>query len=87
MSKTTGHIIRMTGMLIEMLGVWGVYQANNSKTPWLISIPGTARMPAAWLAVFVGLIIWLVGVFIVYSYKPTAPEESPGRRRSSRRPD
>ena len=31
MNKTTGHIIRMIGMLIEMIGVWGVYQASNSK--------------------------------------------------------
>ena len=63
MNKTTGHIIRMIGMLIEMLGVWGVYQASNSKTPWVISIGGVARMPVAWLAVFAGLIIWLAGVF------------------------
>jgi hypothetical protein len=71
MNKTTGHIIRMIGMLIEMFGVWGVYQASNTKSPWLISIPGAGTMPVAWLAVFAGLIIWLAGVFIVYSYKPT----------------
>jgi hypothetical protein len=71
MNKTTGHIIRMIGMVIEMFGVWGVYQASNSKTPWLISIPGAGTMPVAWLAVFTGLIIWLAGVFIVYSYRPT----------------
>jgi hypothetical protein len=71
MNKTTGHIIRMIGMLIEMFGVWGVYQASNSKNPWLISVPGAGSMPAAWLAVFAGLIIWLTGVFIVYSYRPT----------------
>jgi hypothetical protein len=70
MNKTTGHIIRMIGMLIEMLGVWGVYQASNSNTPWLISIPGAGSMPIAWLAVFFGLVIWLAGVFIVYSSKP-----------------
>jgi hypothetical protein len=70
MNKTTGHIIRMIGMLIEMLGVWGVYQASQSKTPWLISIPGKGTIPVAWLAVFVGLCIWLAGVFIVYSYRP-----------------
>ncbi len=70
MSKTTGHIIRMIGMLIEMLGVFGVYHASNSKTPWEISIPGAGKVAAAWLAVLVGLIVWLVGVFIVYSNKP-----------------
>jgi hypothetical protein len=75
MSKTTGHIIRMTGMLIEMLGVWGVYQASNSKRPWLISLPGTQSMPAAWLAVFAGLIIWLIGAFIVYSRNPRAAKK------------
>ena len=70
MSKTTGHIIRMIGMLVEMLGVWGVYQASNSKAPWVISISGAGTMPVAWLAVFAGLIIWLAGVFIVYSNNP-----------------
>jgi len=76
MSKTTGHIIRMTGMLIEMLGLWGVVQTRDSKAPWLISIPGAGTMPAVWLAVFVGLIVWLVGVFIVYSHKPSARKNS-----------
>jgi hypothetical protein len=71
MSKTTGHIIRMIGMLIEMFGVWGVYQASYSKNPWVISVPGAGTMPIAWLPVFAGLIIWLTGVFIVYSYRPT----------------
>jgi hypothetical protein len=70
MNKSTGHIIRMVGMLIEMLGVWGVYQAHNSDHPWVIAIPRVGTMPVAWLAVFVGLIIWLAGVFIVYSNKP-----------------
>jgi hypothetical protein len=70
MNKTTGHIIRMIGMVIEMFGVWGVYQASYSKSPWLISIPGAGTMAVAWLAVFIGLIIWLAGVFIVYSYRP-----------------
>jgi hypothetical protein len=76
MNKTTGHIIRMIGMLIEMSGVWGVYQASNSKSPWLISIPGAGTMPVAWLAVFAGLIIWLVGVSIVYSYRPTPRKQA-----------
>jgi hypothetical protein len=69
MTKTTGHIIRMIGMLTEMLGLWGVVQTRNSKSAWLISIPGAGTMPVAWLAVFIGLIVWLVGVFIVYSHK------------------
>jgi hypothetical protein len=77
MSKTTGHIIRMTGMLIEMLGLWGVVQTSNSRAPWLISIPGAGTMPVAWLAVFIGLIVWLVGVFIVYSYKPRDSKKRP----------
>ena len=77
MTKTTGHIIRMIGMLIEMIGVWGVYQANNSKSPWLISIPGSGPIFVAWIPVFVGLIIWLTGVFIVYSYKPRMPKNPP----------
>jgi uncharacterized RDD family membrane protein YckC len=72
MNRTTGHIIRMAGMLIEMLGIWGVYQASTTKSPWQLSIPRMGNVPVAWLAVFCGLIIWLAGVFIVYSSKPMA---------------
>ncbi len=70
MTKTTGHIIRMVGMLIEMIGVLGVYQSTKSDSPWTITIPGAGSVPAAWLAVFVGLVVWLTGVTIVYSNKP-----------------
>ena len=70
MNKTTGHIIRMVGMLIEMLGVWGVYQANHTETPLVMSIGRAGPIPVAWLAVVFGLIIWLAGVVIVYSNKP-----------------
>jgi hypothetical protein len=70
MTKTTGHIIRMVGMLIEMIGVLGVYQSSKSDSSWSISIPGAGTIPAAWLAVFVGLVVWLTGVTIVYSNRP-----------------
>jgi hypothetical protein len=77
MTKTTGHIVRMIGMLIEMIGVWGVYQANNSKSPWVIRVPGSSPIFIAWIPVFVGLIIWLAGVYIVYSYNPRSPKNPP----------
>jgi hypothetical protein len=79
MSKTSGHIIRMTGMLIQMLGLWGVIRWSDSKTPWLIWIPGAGTMPVPWLAVFGGMMIWLTGVFIVYSRKPSARKQTSGR--------
>jgi hypothetical protein len=76
MSKTTGHIVRMIGMLIEMFGVWGVYQASKTENPWAISIPGATSVPVAWLAVFAGLFIWLAGVFIVYTHRPAHSKQS-----------
>ena len=37
-------------------------------------------MPVAWLAVFIGLFVWLAGVFIVYSdMSPVRPLPDPGR--------
>ena len=69
MNRSTGHIIRIIGMLIEMVGVWGVYQTRNGNASWVITLSGGTSIPAAWVCVFVGLLIWLAGMFIVYSSK------------------
>ena len=46
MNQTTGHLIRMIGLLIEMLGVWGVYNSTGEQGPGSdLSFPGGSTVP------------------------------------------
>jgi hypothetical protein len=66
MKKTAGHLIRMCGLLIEMLGVWGVYSSTGENDHARIQLPGGSIVPLAWLVVALGFVIWLTGTIIVY---------------------
>jgi hypothetical protein len=67
MRKTTGHIIRITGLLIEMLGIWGVYNATGAKDQARLELPGGTSIPVAWLAIGLGFVLWLTGTILVYA--------------------
>jgi hypothetical protein len=67
MRKTTGHIIRICGLLIEMLGIWGVFSATDAKGQARLQLPGGTVVPLAWLAVGLGFVLWLTGTVIVYA--------------------
>jgi hypothetical protein len=67
MRKTTGHIIRITGLLIEMLGIWGVYNATDDKDQARLELPGGTSVPVAWLAIGLGFVLWLTGTILVYA--------------------
>ena len=43
MKKTTGHVIRICGLLIEMLGVWGVFSSTGAKTRPGSSFPAAPK--------------------------------------------
>jgi hypothetical protein len=65
MTRLIGHLIRITGLLIELVGVWAVYAGRDDKAPTLVSLPGGRAVPAAWLAVGLGFALWLAGTIIV----------------------
>jgi hypothetical protein len=67
MRKTTGHIIRISGLLIEMLGIWGVFNATSDKDQARLQLPGGTVIPLAWLAVGLGFVLWLTGTVLVYT--------------------
>jgi hypothetical protein len=67
MRKTTGHIIRITGLLIEMLGIWGVYNATGDKDQARLELSGGTSVPVAWLAIGLGFVLWLTGTILVYA--------------------
>jgi hypothetical protein len=63
MRKTTGHVIRISGLLIEMLGIWGVFHPTTDK----VELPGGTVVSLAWVAVGLGFVLWLTGTILVYS--------------------
>ena len=66
MNTITGHLIRLTGLLVEMIGVWAVFTARDDQHPTLISLPSGHTVLAAWVAVGLGFILWFTGTVIVY---------------------
>jgi hypothetical protein len=67
MRKTTGHIIRISGLVIEMLGIWGVFNATGDNDQARLELPGGTVVPLAWLAVGLGFVLWLTGTLLVYA--------------------
>ena len=70
MRKTAGHIIRISGLVIEMLGIWGVYNASVNADQPRFQLPGGTTISLAWIAVGLGFALWLTGTFLVYAGRP-----------------
>jgi hypothetical protein len=71
MNRTLGHLIRILGLVIEMLGVWGVFNSTGAKESARIQLPGGNEIPLAWLAVGIGFVLWFTGTIVVYFSRPT----------------
>ena len=67
MRTTSGHIIRISGLLIEMLGIYGVYSSGGDKDLARIVLPGGTVVPLAWMAVGIGFVLWLTGTLLIYA--------------------
>jgi hypothetical protein len=67
MRKNTGHIIRISGLLIEMLGIWGVFSATGNHDRARLLLPGGTVISLPWLAVGFGFVLWLTGTLVVYA--------------------
>ena len=67
MTKNTGHVIRIIGLVIEMAGVWGVYRASVDNGQARVQQPGGSGISWPWIAVGVGFVIWLTGRLVVAS--------------------
>jgi hypothetical protein len=71
MRTTTGQIIRISGLLIEMLGIWGVYNGTGNKDQAVLQLPGGTVVSPAWIAVGLGFVLWLTGTILVYGGRRT----------------
>ena len=67
-ATTTGQILRMLGLLIEMIGIGGLAlwsgtdEAGNPR-------PGFFSSRGAWVLVCAGFLIWLVGTVTTYWHR------------------
>jgi hypothetical protein len=61
----TGQLLRMVGLLIEMLGAVGVVRERGGELGPTVRIPGGASYSAAWVALVVGFVVWLVGQILL----------------------
>jgi hypothetical protein len=73
MTNVTGQILRMVGMLIELFVVWRVCAQNDERLMTRITLPGGATTAVAWLAMGVGIAIWLTGTALVASSRRRRP--------------
>ena len=62
-------LFRSVGLLIEMLGIWGVYNATGDKEQARLELPGGTLVPVAWLAIGLGFVLWLTGTILVYAVR------------------
>ena len=67
MRKTTGHVIRISGLLIELLGIWSVFNVPADSKHASLELPGGTVLPLAWLAVGLGFVLWFTGTLLVYA--------------------
>ena len=74
MNTDPGHLIRIVGLVIEMFGVWGVFNSNGAKDSARLQLPGGNEIPVAWLA---------VGIGFVLGSSAQSSSTSPGRTRNS----
>ncbi len=80
MKKPVGQFMRLGGLIIEMLGVWAVFQSGGDKPPATIQLPGMAPASLPWIGIGLGFLLWLVGSALVYSTRssrkaPSSPKD------------
>jgi hypothetical protein len=68
----------MSGLVIEMLGVWGVYSSTGANDQARLPLPGGSDVPLVWVAVGAGFVLWLTGTIIVYAVPSTRITRGPG---------
>jgi hypothetical protein len=60
----------MIGLLIEMVGVVGVIRERGGQALPQVRIPGGPVVSAAWVAVVLGFVIWLIATILLAATKP-----------------
>ncbi len=69
MTRTTGQILRMLGLLIEMVGILALLVWNRTDGAG-VPLPGSLSARQVWTVVITGFVIWLVGSILFYWSRP-----------------
>jgi len=73
MNRVIGHVLRLIGLSIEMVGVWAVLTGRGDQDATRISLPGGSTAPVAWLAVVgLGFVLWLIGRTLLFLTRSVA---------------
>jgi hypothetical protein len=76
MRRSTGQIVRLTGLAIEVAGI--LTQALSTRTDQTgAPLHGHFFSRQVWIVVGVGFVIWMIGTILTYWPQPAS------RRRSS----
>ena len=71
MKNVSGQILRLGGLVIELLGVLAVMTGSPDFGAARLPIPGGTTVAPAWILVVVGFVTWLLGTFLVYGSRPS----------------
>jgi hypothetical protein len=69
MTRTTGQILRMLGILIEIAGILALLVWNRTDRAGA-PLPGSLSARQVWTVVITGFLIWLVGTILFYWHRP-----------------
>jgi hypothetical protein len=70
MRRVTGQVLRLGGLLIELLGVIGVASEPAGVGAVRLRLPGGMLVSPAWVAVVVGFVAWLLGTYLLLATRP-----------------
>jgi hypothetical protein len=68
--RRTGQLLRLLGLLIEFAGVVGVVRERSGRAIPQLRTPGGPVVSAAWVAVALGFVLWLVGTILLAATRP-----------------
>jgi len=70
MRQVVGQILRITGLLIEMIGLLGVITGLSSLDAAPIQLLGGVSVAPVWIPIILGFLIWLIGTILTVGSNP-----------------
>jgi hypothetical protein len=77
MKALVGQLMRLGGLIVEMLGVYAVMKGVEGPFAAKVQLPGFEPVPIGWIGVGFGFVLWLVGTVLVYSSRPSRKKYRP----------
>ncbi len=65
MNRRAGSILRRTGLLLEVLGIIGIYSQRGEKAA-NVTVPWVGSVSPAWCALMTGFVLWVAGTILYF---------------------